>query len=69
MQVLALLLTYLRQPELYFQSLLSVRKGFSGFSLAMVNRVQAQFTSCLKTADSLQDGIPLALLPAAPTIP
>ena len=54
MQMLALLLTYLRQPDLYFQSLSSLRKGFSGFSLTMVNKVQAQFTSCLKTADSFK---------------
>ena len=47
--------------------LLSVRREFPGFSSMMVNRVQAQFTSCLKVADSLQDGIRLALLPVAPT--
>ena len=35
----------------------------------MVSKVQAQFTSCLKMADSLQDGIPLALLPVVPTFP
>ena len=35
--------------------------------LSSSRKVQAQFTSCLKMADNLQDGIPLALLPAAPT--
>lgn len=33
----------------------------------MVNRIQAQVTSCLKMADSLQEGILLILLQAAPT--
>jgi len=40
----------------------SVKRGFSAFSLTMVNRVRAQSTSCLKMDDSLQGGSPLALL-------
>ena len=46
-----------------------MRRGFPGFSLMMINWVQAQFTFCLKIADSLQDGVPLVLLREASTPP
>ena len=67
MQVQALLLIWDNLTSTSNLCLPSVRSRVPGFSLRMVSRVQAQFTSCCKMPDSLPDGLPLAFLPAAPT--